>query len=183
MRRLFGWLWLFTSLLATACDTSGIREAYMALDADGNRRRDHFFTDTERIFCVAKVASGVDDLTVRGVVRATQLFDRRDGDAIDVDYYLAFADEAPGAGEDITVSFELERADSKEPYVAGRFNCELSLDGKLQETLPFVVNFACPEAPLVTGTLCEGFVVQGTQCPGAFDETCECESTGAWSCR
>jgi hypothetical protein len=155
----------------------------MALDSDGNRRRERFFTDTEQIFCVAKLASGVDDLTVTAAVHAEELLDPRDGRPLAVDYYLGFEDNAPGAGEDITVSFELERDQADQPYPAGRFRCELSLDDELQESLPFAVDFACPQAPLFTGQVCAGFVLEGTRCPAAaFEQECACGSDGAWSC-
>jgi hypothetical protein len=176
---------LLLGLLAilTSCDSWGIREAYMALDSEGSRRRERFFTDTEEIFCIARMASGVEDLTLTATLRAQQVFDPRDGGAIDVDWYLAFEDEAPGAAEDVTVSIELERDDSDVPYLAGNFTCELSLQGELQEIVPFTVDFACPQAPITSGAPCAGFVIEGTTCPGAFQEICDCGSDGVWSCQ
>lgn len=171
-------------LLTAGCDTAGFSDAYMALDSAGQRQRERFFTDTENIYCIGKLASGVQDLTVSATLRATQLYDAKTGQARDVDYYLGVEDQAPGAGSDITVSFVLERSDPDAPYAAGRFVCELALDGEVRERVPFEVAFPdCPEAPILNGSVCAGFVVDGSRCPGALDTDCVCSEEGVWSCR
>ncbi|RYZ05480.1 MAG: hypothetical protein EOO73_19715 [Myxococcales bacterium] len=177
-------IWLTAMLLlATGCDTSGFRDAYMALDSSGDRERERFFTDTEAIFCVGKLASGVNDVTVNAALRATHLYDPHDGQAIEVDYLLGVSEEAPGKGEDITVSFELEREAPEAPYTAGRFVCELSLDGELKEKIPFEVALPdCPAAPIFDGGVCAGFVLEGARCAGALKGPCVCESDGYWAC-
>jgi hypothetical protein len=155
----------------------------MALDSGGKRERERFFTDTEGIFCIAKMASGVDDVTVNARLLAEQLYDSRDGRATNVDYELAVSEEAPGKGKDIMVSFEWKRLDPDEPYAAGRFVCELSLDGEVQERVPFEVALpACPAAPIFSGRICAGFVLDGSRCPGALGVPCVCDSEGLWSC-
>ena len=176
--------WLAASLLLlSGCDTAGFRDAYMALDSSGQRERERFFTDTEGIFCIAKLASGVDDVTVNAALRATQLYDSAGGRPVDVDYYLAWSEEAPGKGEDITVSFELERPEADTPYTAGRFVCELSIDGELKEQLPFEVAYPdCPVAPIFSGGVCASFVLEGARCQGALATSCECTAEGVWSC-
>ena len=177
-------LWGVLLLLTAGCDTAGFSDAYMALDSSGKRKRDHFFTDTEDIYCVGKMASGVEDLTVSASLRATQIYDRRGGKPIDVDYYLGVEDLAPGAGSDITVSFKLERTDSDAPYLAGKFVCELAIDGEVRERVPFDVRFPeCPEAPIVNDALCGGFVLEGARCGGALNDDCTCRQDGVWSCR
>lgn len=170
-------------LLATGCDTAGFTRAYLALDSDGNRRREVFFTDTESIFCVGEMASGVDDVTVNATLRASQLYDPRDGHPYDVSYIVGLGEEAPGKGEDITVAFELKRSDDATPYSAGRFECELSLDGEVKERLPFEIVFpSCPQAPIHGGEVCAGFVLEGAQCEGALGKPCRCTKEGSWSC-
>lgn len=170
-------------LLGTGCDTAGFKDAYMALDSGGKREREYFFTDTEQIFCFAKMASGVDDVTVSATLRAQQVYDPRDGHASDVDYRFAISDEAPGKGEDITVSFELKRKEADAPYGAGQFVCELAIDGEVKELLPFEVRFPdCPEAPIFNGGICAGFVLEGSRCTGALSTPCVCGSDGFWSC-
>lgn len=170
-------------LLTTGCETSGFRDAYLSLDSAGKRERERFFTDTEGIFCIGKMASGVEDVTVRARLRAEQIYDPRTGRAVDVDYDLGLSEVAPGKGEDITVSFEFERPDADAPFTAGRFVCELSLDGELQERLPFEVSFPdCPAAPLYSGAACAGFVLPGSRCDGALGAPCVCRDNGSWSC-
>ena len=39
---------LLLCLTLAGCKTAGFKETYMALDGTGNRRREHFFVDTER---------------------------------------------------------------------------------------------------------------------------------------
>jgi len=171
-------------LLATACDTSGFSDAYLALDSSGKRHRDYFYTDTEAIYCIGKLASGVDDLTVSVTIRAEEIDDPKTGAAQRVDYYLGTEDVAPGAGKDLVVSFKLEKEEEDEPYPAGKFVCELSLDGELAERVPFEIRFPnCPEAPIVDGMLCGGFVLEGARCDGAFSMPCTCGSDGVWQCR
>lgn len=176
--------WLGAALLLlTSCETSGIRDAYMSLDSSGKRKRERFFTDTEDIYCIAKVASGVDDVTVSATLRAEQIYDPQSGEPIDVDFFLGVGDEGPGKGEDITVSFQVERSDPDAPFTAGRFVCEIALDGEVKERLPYEVAFpACPEAPIFHGATCAGFVVEGSECPSAASTPCVCDSEGAWSC-
>jgi hypothetical protein len=165
------------------CDTAGFRDAYMSLDAEGKRERERFFTDTEAIYCIGKMASGVDDVTVTASVRAQQLYDPRDGSAIEVDFQVGAKDIAPGAGEDITVGFLLERENDDAPYDAGKFVCELAIDGEVRERLPFEVAFPdCPEAPIITGTACAGFVLDGTRCPNPFGQPCLCSGERGWQC-
>lgn len=177
-------VWSTLLLLSSGCDTAGFSDAYMSLDAAGRRHRSQFFTDTEDIYCVGKLASGVEDLTVSATLRATQLYDGRSGKPIDVDQYLGIEDQAPGTGSDITVSFLLERSDNDAPYPAGKFVCELALDGEVRERLPFEVAFPpCPEAPIVSGAACAGFVLEGSRCPGVSNQDCTCKSEGVWSCR
>ena len=172
------------TLSIAGCDTAGFKDAYMSLDSAGNRQRDGFFTDTEAIYCVGKLVSGVDDITVSAVLRAEQLYDSRTGEPSPVSFYLGTEDQAPGAGEDIIVSFQLERDEADAPYPAGKFVCELALDGRVEERLPFEIAYpTCPEAPIVTGATCRGFVLEGASCPGAFGDDCACTDQGLWQCR
>jgi len=172
----------FSALLSIGCDTSGFRDAYMALDSNGDRKREYFYTDTEEIFCIGKLASGVADLTVASSLRATELYNSRDGTSTPVDAFLATEDQGPGKGKDITVSFELKRNNEDEPYPAGKFACELSLDGELAETLPFEIRYPdCPVAPIFSGAACAGFVLDRTTCVGALSTPCTCKGD-TWQC-
>jgi len=171
-------------LALASCRSAGVKRAYMALDSEGDRKRDVFFTDTEGIFCVAEIASGRKDLSVGAVWRATSLYSTIDGSKTSGSGVLAVGEEAPGAGENVRVSFHLEIRDSDKPYPAGTFACDLSLDGEVEETLDFEVRFpVCPAAPLFSGLVCKGFVVEGSVCPGAVSGTsCSCPQSGIWEC-
>src|SRR5438105_9565045 len=39
---------------ALSCRTAGLRRAYTALDAQGNRKRTTFFTDTTGVYCIGE---------------------------------------------------------------------------------------------------------------------------------
>ena len=180
MLRCLSYALLLTTL---GCDTAGFSDAYMSLDPSGRREREHFYTDTESIYCFGKLASGVEDLTVSATVRAQRLYDPVSGEPREADLFLGTEDMAPGAGEEIEISFLLEH-EPDAPYPAGEFVCELALDGELVESLPFQIRFpACPEAPVFTGSVCAGFVLPGARCPGALSGSCTCQSDGVWSCR
>ena len=169
-------LWLLS------CETAGIKRAYMALDTDGRRKRDAFYTDTEAIFCVAELASGREDLTVQGRLIASYL--ELPSGAVADRIVLGSNEIAPGAGEDLRVSFMLEKDRATDPYIAGQYECEIRLDGEIEAVLPFEIRFPlCPEAPLLTGFACAGHVREGSQCPGALSGTlCTCGTDGAWTC-
>jgi hypothetical protein len=175
---------LLALVALSSCRSAGIKRAYMSLDSDGKRKRDVFFTDTETMFCVAEIASGREDLSVGGVWRATSFYSSLDGSKAPVNSVLAIEEEAPGAGEDVRVFFELFMKDGDRPYPAGTFVCDLSLDGEVEESLAFEVQFpACPAAPLFSGLVCRDFVIGGSVCPGATSGTnCTCAESGLWEC-
>jgi hypothetical protein len=175
---------LLLCLTLTGCKTAGFKETFMALDSAGDRRREHFFVDTEEIHCVGKMASGVNDVTVTGVLRAQQLWDPGARKMRQVDAFMASEEIAPGAGKDITVAFKMKPTTEGSPYQAGDYTCELSIDGELEATVPFDISFPeCPAAPVVSGGLCEGFVLPGSKCPSAFKTECVCAESGNWECR
>jgi hypothetical protein len=177
-------LCLLALVALSSCRSAGIKRAYMSLDSDGKRKRDFFFTDTETMFCVAEIASGREDLSVGGVWRATSFYSPVDGSQEPRNAVLALDEEAPGAGEDVRVFFELTMKENDVPYPAGTFVCDLSLDGEVEESLDFEIRFpACPAAPLFSGFVCKDFVVDGSVCPGATAGTnCTCAETGLWEC-
>lgn len=174
---------LLLCLTLAGCKTAGFKETFMALDGTGNRRREHFFVDTEEIHCIGKMASGVSDVTVTGVLRAQQLWDSRARQMRKVDAFLATEEVAPGAGKDIIVGFKMKPPTEGSPYQAGEYTCELSIDGELEATVPFDIAFPeCPAAPVVAGGLCEGFVLPGSRCPNTIKAECVCAESGNWEC-
>jgi hypothetical protein len=173
---------LFVALTSVACDSAGFKRGYMALDSEGERERDVFYTDSEGIFCVVEMASGREDVTVKAELHAQAFYVPPDGHAEEASVFIAAEEEAPGAGEELTVSFEWVR-DADEPYPAGVYECRLFLEDELEETLPFEVRYPeCPVAPVVNGLSCDGFVLPNARCPGAFEgRICTCRD-GVWRC-
>jgi hypothetical protein len=166
-----------------ACETAGFQDAYTALDGTGKRRRDVFFTDTENIFCVAEVASGVDDVTVSADFYAVELYDPSTGDSRRVNEHLASQEANPGKGKKIVLPFSLVK-DPDVPWAVGRFVCRLGLNGVVERELGYEVRFPdCPDAPIRTGAVCAGFVDPDAECPGAAGDTCRCNADGAWLCQ
>jgi len=174
---------LFCALALSACDTAGFKRSYMALDGEGDRRREVFFTDTEGIFCVAELASGVADVTVRADFEQRTLFSPADGSILRLQRFVGSAELAPGVGEDLVAAFELQRSTADEPYVAGEYACLLYLNGKLESELTFEIHYpACPVAPVEAGVRCAGFVIEGSVCAGLVGEDCICAGGGSWEC-
>jgi hypothetical protein len=158
----------------------------MALDATGHRRRHTFYTDTEAIYCVAEMASGVDDVSVAAKVRAKNLFDPFTGGRrrLPRDAVIGAEEQAPGRGADLNLSFHLLKPEGDEFYPAGEFVCELYLDGKLAESLDFEVNYpSCPFKPIKQMSSCAGAVLYGSECPSPLGANCVCSNeTDQWEC-
>ena len=75
------------------------------------------------------------------------------------------------------------------PYLAGRYQCEVFLDGEGRAPAEFNVRFPpCPSAQIVARSQCLGFYEDGRQCPafGASSrepDTCTCQGLTGWSCQ
>ena len=171
------------ALAQGACGGHKLVDAYTALDGDGARKRDTFYTDSEQIWCVAAVQSGDGAATVNATIRATEL------DGVQGNYVLAVGEQAPQRGKS-TLGFQLvlRASDGSElpdaPFVPGRYACDVSIDGQPQATVDFVVLMpSCPVYPAPDGAVCGGFYPEGIQCPGVDQSTlCTCESNGRWKC-
>jgi hypothetical protein len=167
-----------------ACETAGFKDSYMALDAQGNRKRDVFYTDTESIYCVAEMASGVSDVTVVAKLRALAVYSAFTGRPHELGSILGVEEQAPGAGEDLTLAFLIEKPEGAQFYPAGRLVCELYLDGKLERSLDFEVRYPkCPFEPIQAEDPCAGVVLFDSECPSPDGRTCRCSSeSGLWQC-
>jgi hypothetical protein len=187
----FRWSWSFArvfvalfSFALTACDTVGVKDAYTGLDGMGQRKRRAFYTDTEAIYCVLELASGVDDYAVEIRVRAHEIYSAVDGEPIRTESIIAREEQAPGRSPNLIVSFQLERPEGYEFYPAGKFTCEFYIDGKREAELDFEVRYPdCPFKPIEHESSCAGVVLRGTECPGAIGDTCVCDDdNGTWLC-
>jgi hypothetical protein len=167
------------------CNSSGFKDAYMALDGEGNRQRDVFQTENDQIYCIAEMASGTADVSVVARVRVWALYDPLTGERQERAGEVVGAEEqAPGAGTDINAVFLIEKPDGSDFYPAGVFTCDLYLDGELEESLDFEIRYPdCPFEPVAAGSACAGLVLLGNQCPSPAGGTCTCAvDTGLWSC-
>ena len=162
----------------------------MALDANGDRKRTQFFTDTQTIWCDVEYSSGRTDLTIDVRIRATSLWDDATQAKVPVDAVVSTGELAGMQGTDSIAGFQWVVVQpgggpapaGTVPFPVGDFVCDVTLDGQSVASLPFDVDFpACPVPPVVTGADCSGWVEEGSVCPDAVGDPCVC-SKGSWSC-
>jgi hypothetical protein len=173
------------ALALVSCNTAAVKKSYMSLDSEGNRRRTVFYTDTDTIYCVGELALGRKDVSVEASFRSTALATPK-GDLVPIDAVLAVQDVSPGStGSDVVVSFQLLKlANPTGPWPAGKFACDLAIDGEFEASAPFEIQYPpCPFQPPVTGDTCAGFFLPKSTCPGAVSpQTCTCTDHGVWQC-
>lgn len=184
--------------LPACAQTAGVGEVVMALDGDGARRRDVFYTDQQQIHCVAKAMFGRDDVTIRGVFHRVREYSFAEKEYRDVDSYSAGIDfhpaKTPKQKLPSIIDFSYARVDSsgtandKIPYIAGDYFCEIELDGEVVKSVPFSIDFPdCPQTNIATGATCLGYYKEGTDC-GKYGvkskdpARCKCGAKGGWEC-
>lgn len=183
---------------APACSqTAAIVDIRMALDEEGWAQRDVFFTDTEKIYCVGRMGVGRPGVVVEMRIRQYQVYNFVTNELLDADGIAAYERDEPDRSEDWQfVSLEITPKSPTEgeggesvPFPRGRFECEMYVDGVLQGTAPFIIDFPpCPESTIVPETMCFGFYTEGSVCPkyGAlsrFPRTCKCTAADGWACQ
>jgi len=160
---------LVSSLTACPVSTAGIFDAYMSID--GTRRQNTFYTDTKNISCTVDVRGAQSrPVTTEVLIRQEQILGLQ-RNALNVNVVRTYSDFS-GFGTN-TVSLKPAGPDggtggddTPVPFPAGRFRCEIYLEGKLEETLPFNVDFApCPPQLIEPGAVCGGFYEGGRSCP------------------
>jgi hypothetical protein len=174
------------SAIVTSCGSGPTVDAFMAIDT-GERKRTTFYTDTENINCIAKFHGSRDGLTVFATVRQTQA---SDGKPEAVTFQIG---ELPANKQTASLVFSLAHAgnpnlvtpENVDPWPTGAFVCEVSVDGAVKATAPFVIQMPkCPVYPAAGGYRCGGFYPPSTVCPSA-DATVSCTcspDTGLWVC-
>jgi hypothetical protein len=114
----------------------------------------------------------------------------------ETDRYLGYTEFKPGVTKDGPAKIDLALArvgpDGKpkddEPYTAGSYVCEMLLDGKVEGTAPFNIDFPpCPPAYIVVGGPCYRFYPAGQQCPKYGEKSrdqkqCRCSEAKGWEC-
>jgi hypothetical protein len=177
-----------------SCRTAGLKQAYTALDSEGNRKRSTFFTDSQSIYCIGELVSARADVTLSGVIRSTRRYDAA-GQLVPVEDVYTSDELAPGKTKDTIAAFTMNKVPVAEnstssvspdalPFPAGDYVCDLSIDGEHEETVSFSIVYPdCPTVPAAPTIPCRGWVKQGSQCPAETpNTTCTCASSGLWEC-
>lgn len=188
---------LLLTLLPACPKTANVSDVFTSLEGGRDaRRRNVFYTDTQEIHCVVEVGNGRDDVTLDIVLRQIQSFFPQ-GKLQDVDYvvnseelHVPHADGPQYPDIRYEVASPNGQAIQGAPYPVGRFVCEAYLDGQMQGSATFNVQFPdnCPAQFLTTGSPCVGFYEDKRQCPiggASAPETppCTCDySKAGWVC-
>jgi hypothetical protein len=175
-----------TTPLVAGCSSDTV-DVYMALDADGARKRTTFYTDTDAIVCIAEVPAGKGGTTVNAVIRRVYDGSNRVDDVIYVAEQVPQSQSggsgAPKVAFTVTKPANDGGAQQDEPWPVGAFQCEITVDGTLKGVAPFKIEIPdCPLYPVTQGTRCSGFYSAGTTCKAADQSvsyTCD-GNTGVW---
>lgn len=183
---------LASCLAVGACGSGNeFSNSFMALDGAGVRRREAFYTDTETIFCVGEFAGSKTGTTVNAIIRQVQLDSRA------VNIVIAVGEDVPKQLGKNVLSFQLVRYvhqasgaatggnQADEPWPAGKFVCELLVDGQPKAEIPFdILTPNCPLYPAAEGIRCGGFYPPSIKCLSADQSvSCTCSpDTGLWQC-
>jgi hypothetical protein len=186
---------LLLGALSSCATTARIVDVYMALDGQGDRKRNVFVTDTKEIHCVAEMGIGRPGVTVEGLIRAIQDYDFAADKFFDTNRVLANAEGSPQPAEGIQkFDITLKPADKSgmpidgAPFPPGRFVCEMSLDGVLEKVAVFNVDFPpCPTSFIAPDTVCIGFYKALSVCPRQGESSvggpnCQCDAVKGWQC-
>jgi len=185
----------FAALATAACNTAGLRRAYMALDSQGARQRTSFYTDTTQIFCIGELVSARADVTVEAKIHSLTQVDAS-GQLVPYDILYTDGEQAPGQTNLFLAAFQMSKeppaiaagdtsSQDSLPYPAGDYACDILVDGKLEETLTFSIAFPdCPTVPVANTLGCRGWVKPGSVCPGVVpSQMCTCDAqSGNWKC-
>ncbi len=186
---------LLAGALSSCTTTARVTDVYMSLDGDGARRRTVFVTDQKEIHCIVEMGIGRPGSTVEAIVRQNQSYDFIADRFFDADRVLANAETAPSPQEgiqklDITLKPAGPNGEDAtgSPYPPGRYQCEAYLDGVLEKTSIFNIDFPpCPTALILPGSLCYGFYKKVDVCPKYGDTSrdparCRCTVLKGWEC-
>lgn len=186
---------LVAAALSSCTATARVTDVYMALDANGARKRNVFFTDSKEIHCIVEMGVGRPGTTVEAIVRQDQSYDFIADRFFEADRVLANAENAPQPQEGIQkldLTLKPAAPDGTEtpgsPFPPGRYQCEAYLDGHLEKVSIFNIDFPpCPTASIFPGSQCYGFYKKVDVCPKYGDTSrdpakCRCTILKGWEC-
>lgn len=182
-------------LTASCTTTARIIDVYTALDGQGDRKRQIFFTDSTELHCVVEAAFSRPGTTMVVWFRQLQAYDKSNGKFFDTDRVIGRSEFAPNTGDGrqffdtrlVSVGPDGQPADDL-PLEAGRYQCEVFLEGKLEDIAVFNVIFPdCPDAEILDRSVCFGFFEEGRECPRyglTSGDRAQCTCRGLqWECR
>lgn len=186
---------LLLGALSSCATTARISDVYMALDGQGDRRRNVFVTDSKEVHCIIEMGIGRPGVTVDAILRQVQRYDFVADRYSETNRVFANAENSPQPGSgvqklDITLKVldaSGQPADGA-PFPTGRFVCEASLDGVLEMSAIFNIDFPdCPTSTIVPGTVCIGFYKNLSVCPhygvsAGGPPNCQCDEIKGWQC-
>jgi hypothetical protein len=186
---------LLLPALVSCTATARASDVYMALDAAGDRKRSVFFTDTKEIHCVVELGIGRKGATVETVVRQLQAYDFAADRFFATDRVIANVEASPTPVDGIQtldVALKPKAPDGTDandgPFLPGRFQCEAYLDGTLEQSAVFNIDFPeCPASTIPSRAMCFGFYKQNLECPrygltSRDPAKCRCSSATGWGC-
>ena len=189
-------------VLASCTSTANISDVYTALDANGDRKRTTFYTDSTSLHCVVEAGIGRPDATIDVLVRQLQGYDLDTNNFYGTNRVTANIENlpAPATGvQKIDMSIAPLPPDGTDastsgnndiPFQAGHFACEAYLDGQLQQTAIFNVDFPpCPTSFITPGSACYGYYRATAVCKRYGDSSndpkgtlCHCTKDMGWAC-
>jgi len=186
---------LLLASVSSCATTARISDVYMALDGQGDRKRNVFVTDSKEIHCVIEMGIGRKGVTIEAIIRQVQAYDFASDMFYETNKVFANAEASPSPGDGIqTLDVALKVLDATgqpqdgAPFPPGRFVCEVSLDGAPQGSAIFNIDFPeCPASTIIEGTVCGGFYKNQTVCPhygasGMTPPNCQCDDIKGWHC-
>jgi hypothetical protein len=181
--------------LASCTTTARVTDIYTALDGNGDRKRNVFFTDSKEVHCVVEMGIGRPGVTIEAIIRQDQSYDFIADRFFEADRVLANAENVPTAQEgiqklDIVLKPSGPNGEDAtgSPFPPGRYQCEAYLDGALEKVTIFNIDFPpCPAASIFPGSQCYGFYKKLDVCNKYGDTSrdpahCRCSIANGWEC-
>ena len=170
--------------LQMGCDTAGFKRSYMALDSEGQRKRDRFFTDSGIAVLRGRTRErrrGHDGS--RRSSSSARYLSTESGRKVRISAVYRERAKSTRSRRGSDRGFRALTDNAEEPYQAGEYACRLYLNGELESELSFPILYpSCPIAPIESGFRCAGFVLDGQTCAGATGDACVCGPNGLWDC-
>ena len=184
-----------------ACNTVGISEVFMSPDSDENGRRwVNFSPAAKSINCIARIATGRNDITMRQKIVEYNV-DKETGAQTTPKRIAGLVEFRPEPGialslQTLTITSVNQETGDPVPFPIGSFRCEIFSDnGDLKfgasplRAAKFTIDYVgCPEEGVATGEPCTDTYGPGAskQCKvsgGGDSDLCTCNAISGWICK